>query len=922
MPDLFDPSKLNFDLSDKKDKEKKRNKQINKKEENKSNLKESKVPKDILESINLEEKVDKNEKIKTSKNNKDQKNEKNKNQDNNTEKEEIIDINLTSIESLVNLLDDKEYDFLIIEPSERNVKISLSKNSKVVDVRYIRYHIYSKILINIKQVTNLEIEEIDKEQEGKWIFDSKDKKFTLITKTVPSTYWEKVFLKIREVLKEKKAKRKQKASLAKILLVLLSATFVSLILGWTFITFVVLNAKTITDVQFFYSLWINLNDINSFIWKIVFFIFSILLFIETVFTAIFLFKTFLTKKKYKKKKVLYAMISIVALIITTISGSIWMVIDKKIKELPNWEEIAKWNIQLYDNDKIVSKFFNEKWALITDTNELIWPLTVKYDLTSFEKREAQKWLTIKRYIWNFWWKEIEELKPTLIKEFNEKGNFEVSLTVEETWLNWKIIRKEVENIPSIIITSVVNIIEKPTTNGWKTVHFDATDLEKLWRVEWYLKDDLDNPIWDKYIFEPTKIFFDEDVIFLKIKRTWKEDNNFDKVFIIKWWFSNSIEWKIWYKQSFKNDFEYTIKIIDPKTDFWEWFIDEFEWIFWNKTIVKKADPTNLEASSEVTHKFNSYWENTISVIIKDSSGQFKKLTKIINIPKRLRLKKGLDITDNWKKIWNIKYISKNNEYFINWLWVPTTIKLDWKFVKPFDDNYTLENISWDFNDDQWIDAIWKTVETDIILEWNHTIIVNYKFVNRKNKKDIISIKERIYIEWIKKDAILDLRIEKESDYVPMNVRFDASKSSLKNDNIVKFIYDYWDWIIEARDAINPWHKYNSPWDYKVKLTVVWESWKQYSITKDLILKPKPQKVKIWVSMKSAPIWQGISFFSNESEGQIIWYFWDFWDWKVSTEANPTHSYDKPWTYKVTLKLDFINNNSLKDEMEIDIHYGN
>jgi hypothetical protein len=35
------------------------------------------------------------------------------------------------------------------------------------------------------------------------------------------------------------------------------------------------------------------------------------------------------------------MISIVALIITTVSASIWMIIDKKIKELPNWEEIAK-----------------------------------------------------------------------------------------------------------------------------------------------------------------------------------------------------------------------------------------------------------------------------------------------------------------------------------------------------------------------------------------------------------------------------------------------------------------------------------------------------------------------------------------------------------------------------------------------------
>jgi len=39
--------------------------------------------------------------------------------------------------------------------------------------------------------------------------------------------------------------------------------------------------------------------------------------------------------------------------------------------------------------------------------------------------------------------------------------------------------------------------------------------------------------------------------------------------------------------------------------------------------------------------------------------------------------------------------------------------------------------------------------------------------------------ENIYIDSAKKDVILDLQIEKESNYAPIIVRFDASASQVK-----------------------------------------------------------------------------------------------------------------------------------------------
>jgi PKD repeat protein len=77
-------------------------------------------------------------------------------------------------------------------------------------------------------------------------------------------------------------------------------------------------------------------------------------------------------------------------------------------------------------------------------------------------------------------------------------------------------------------------------------------------------------------------------------------------------------------------------------------------------------------------------------------------------------------------------------------------------------------------------------------------------------------------------------------------------------------------------------------------------------------------VQVTASLKKAPISQWIDFSSADSAGQIVEFFWDFGDGNISTQANPTHSYDKAWNYKVTLRADFANNNSISDEVEIEI----
>lgn len=956
---MFDPSKLNLDLEENNNNEKSLKKEENKvineiekqetetsKQENietkkeESNNEKNLESEDILGNLNVSEEIieennsniiqNQNKEIennstKEDENIKDEIKEDKKDEEIIEEKAEedenkiIFDINITSVDIILKILIDNEYDFATFETSEEEVKISFRKDKVIKDVRYIKYPIYTNILLKAKALSKLTIEETENTQEWEWEVIIKNTNYKLKTKVVPSAFGSNLFIKAIKTEKKVEKKIKKKTSMSEIFTFLGAILFIALIIWWAFIWFVVLNAKTVEDVKFFYSLWINLNDINTFISQAIAVIFSILIFIETIFLISYLFKFFLTKKEFKQKKIRYWIIASIVLIITFSTASAWMIIDKKIRALPNWQEMAYWDIQLYDNYKLKSDAFSKEWALYQDTSNLIWPVEIKFDLSFFAKKEEQKGFTIEKYIWDFWNDEIVETPtPTIIRQFNKKWNNEIKLTIQEVDLQDNVIEKAVENIPDINISYVVNINETPLNSWGKLVDFDATNLSELWKIEWYFMDDLNNPIWTWENFKVWKPIFEETLVWMYIRSNDKETEELDKLFIIDWESETNLDWKIEYSRWIINDLEFEFKLTDLNNDFWNWYIEEYKWKIWTKEITKAWDIQNPEEASKISYTFESYWEHEVSVTIVNSAWESKTISETIDVPKNLKIAQELRIYNNSILIEDVQYDDQLNEYYINELWIPTSLKLDARFVKSDNLLYTLTKVDWDYDSDWDLDDSWKVWNYDINIEWNHTITVYYEFTHRKIEDDIIKIKEEIFVEAIKKEAIINFDISKNSDYVPVTVAFDASKSQVKDQNIEKFIWDYGDWITEERDAIVPWHKYSEAWDYEIKLTVVTSSWNKYSTTKKLILKPKPQIVKISTSMKKAPIWQWIDFSSDDSEWQIVWYFWDFWDWKTSTQANPTHNFLKAWTYTVTLKLDFANKNIAEDSIKIEI----
>ncbi|MDP2090703.1 MAG: PKD domain-containing protein [Candidatus Gracilibacteria bacterium] len=841
--------------------------------------------------------------------------------DNNSVEKIIFDINISSLEILLEILVEKQYDFVTFEPSENYVTLNFRKNKVITETKYIKYPIYSNILIKAKTLAKLTIEETENQQDGKYEIHVKDKFYDIIIRVVPSTNGSKLFIKTKEAVKKSSSKEVKKISVGKIFFYLGIIAFIALIVGGAFMTFVVMNANTVDDVKFFSNLGINLNDINSFILKSVTVIFSIIVLIEVLFLIIYLAKFLLTKKEFKQKKIKFGILGVLILFLAFGSGSGWMILDKKIRSLPNWQEMAYGEIQIYDNSKLISKFFdnNKGLSLIGDTSDLIGPMQIKFDVSYLAKNEERKGLSIKKYIWDFGDKNIIETTiPTIIYDFNDRKNYEVKLTLSEVDKSGKIIEKTVENIPNINITYLVKINERKLNNGGKLVDFDASSVKELGKLEWYFLEDLEKPVWTGEVFRIGKPIFDETLVGMYIKRNDKTSESLDKIFIISGESETNLGGEIKYEKSIINDLEYEFRVENLENDFGNGIIEEYKWTIGDKVITKIGDPIDQIESSKIKFEFKEYGEQTIKVLIKDSSGKSKELSIKIDVPKKLILSSGLRVLNEGKNVENLIYEKKLNEYFIDEILIPTELTLDARFIKANNLLYTLKNVSFDYNSDGDIDEVTKLGKYTASIEGNHTITVNYEFENRKDKTDIINMKEKVFIEGIKKDAILNFEINSNSTYVPVIVGFDASKSQVKNENIEKFIWDYGDGFTEERDAIVIGHKYTTPGEYTIKLKVITTSGKSYTISKQLVLKPKPQTVKITTSMSKAPVGQGIDFLSEKSEGQIIGYFWDFGDGNTSTEANPTHSYKNPGKYKVILRVDFVNKNILEDNTSIEV----
>lgn len=834
----------------------------------------------------------------------------------------VIDMSLTSLDDLVDILLKESYDFIVVEPFDDYAKVIFKKEGKEVLSKNINIRVYTKVIFKAKQIGKLDLEKEDVEQKAETPYSYKDLDFKALVKVVPSPFGEKLFFKPKVMSKAKKVKKKEKIWIGKIFSFLSAILLLVLIMMGAFIAFIVMNAKWEEDVALFMQLWINIWEINIFIKNIVLTVFTILVFIESIFLAIFTFRALLTKAEYKRKKTISGFMALLLFFMVVWTGTFGLNLYKW--ELPDWASLRLWKIQIYDNDKLLSSMLGKEESLLRSTDDLIWPITIKYNLEKFEQDKLQEWFKINEYVWMFGDEEVRKQSPELIRVFDTRGINRVSLKVVWTAL-WETKELPVSGIKDVNITGVIDYEEKVYPSGWKKISFDARDISEYGKAKWFIYDPENDKLskgYEQQVYKPAKIFKKDTVILMKLIKWGKENLYFDKMFFIsmdRW--TGDISGEIEAVKSYENPLDFTFKVKNLTT--WEanGFVDRLEWVIWSDVkLIREINLENIEDSSTYKYTFSTYGKKTVKLRIYDELNNVKEIETEVEVPRQIKLSRQMVISNEWEnydmdEVFNpIRW-----EVSLDNVWAPTTINFNAERVRAERVYYRLEKVSWDTDWDWEYDKETKVLDFEVPYTNLFNLKVKFDFRHLKNKEDVVSIEQNIFIDAVEKESQLSLKLLPESEYAPTVVKFDATASKVKNDDIISFIYDYGDGSKpDIRDAYNPWHQYLTDWSYNVTLTVKTASGKEFKLIKPLILKPKPEKAVITTSLKSPKVNQEIYFTSGKSTWEIRRYYWDFWDGQSSSRANTDHFYKERWEYTVKLKLTFESGNIQTTEKKITV----
>lgn len=153
-----------------------------------------------------------------------------------------------------------------------------------------------------------------------------------------------------------------------------------------------------------------------------------------------------------------------------------------------------------------------------------------------------------------------------------------------------------------------------------------------------------------------------------------------------------------------------------------------------------------------------------------------------------------------------------------------------------------------------------------------------------------------------------------------NITFDASESKAVSGSITKYLWDFGDGTSAEGKIVN--HSFNKFGNYKVELKVQTDSKGECStasFSKQIIINARPNAVAD--APKNANVNQLIEFSgskSNDTDGKITNYYWDFGDGKTNEGVKINYAYSKNGKYRVILKIE--DNSKAENNFDYDTIY--
>ena len=142
----------------------------------------------------------------------------------------------------------------------------------------------------------------------------------------------------------------------------------------------------------------------------------------------------------------------------------------------------------------------------------------------------------------------------------------------------------------------------------------------------------------------------------------------------------------------------------------------------------------------------------------------------------------------------------------------------------------------------------------------------------------------------------------ETGDAPLEVTLDASSSSDTDGEIVSYRWDFGDGSSEEGSLQN--HLYTDPGDYTLILRITDEQGEQASVSKVISVNAPPRaSFTAAPTSGSAPLLVAFDASASEdSDGEITGYVWDFGDGTKGTGVQPSHTYTSAGAFEVSLRV--------------------
>lgn len=151
-------------------------------------------------------------------------------------------------------------------------------------------------------------------------------------------------------------------------------------------------------------------------------------------------------------------------------------------------------------------------------------------------------------------------------------------------------------------------------------------------------------------------------------------------------------------------------------------------------------------------------------------------------------------------------------------------------------------------------------------------------------------------------ALVSVKANPETGLAPLTVNFDASETSIPNDDPTGFIWNFGDGTPEITQGANVTHTYTIPKTYTIGLTVQTVSGKSYRATAALVVRAPILAACMTRSKDTVQAGSSVQFYSDCTTGTAQSYLWDFGDNAQASEQNPVHLFTDPGTYTVSLTV--------------------